>query len=104
MISFEHALSKLLFLANKIDVEEVNLEKAYLRVLANDAISSRDQPPFDASSMDGYALKKIDKLPDKKLSVVGKVAAGNSFKGTIKKGEAVRIFTGAPYPAESTVF
>ena len=99
MISFEHALSKLLFLANKNDVEEVNLEEAYSRILANDAISSRDQPPFDASSMDGYALKKIDKLPNKKLSVVGKVAAGNSFKGTIEKGEAVRIFTGAPIPS-----
>jgi molybdopterin molybdotransferase len=99
MISFEHALSKLLLLANKIDVEEVNLEEAYSRILANDAISSRDQPPFDASSMDGYALKKIDKLPNKKLSVVGKVAAGNSFKGTIEKGEAVRIFTGAPIPS-----
>ena len=99
MISFEHALSKLLFLANRIDVEEVNLEEAYSRVLANEAIASRDQPPFDASSMDGYALKKIDKLPNKKLLVVGKVAAGKSFKGTIKKGEAVRIFTGAPVPS-----
>ena len=99
MISFEHALSKLLFLANKIDVEEVNLEEAYSRVLASEAISSREQPPFDASSMDGYALKKIDKLPNKKLLVVGKVAAGKSFKGTIKKGEAVRIFTGAPMPS-----
>ena len=99
MISFEYALSKLLFLANKIDVEEVNLEEAFSRILANDAISSRDQPPFDASSMDGYALKKIDKLPNNKLSVVGKVAAGNSFKGTIEKGEAVRIFTGAPIPS-----
>ena len=99
MISFEHALSKLLFLANKIDVEEVKLEEAYSRVLASEAISSRDQPPFDASSMDGYALKKIDKLPNKKLLVVGKVAAGKSFKGTIKKGEAVRIFTGAPVPS-----
>ena len=99
MISFEHALSKLLFLANRIDVEEVDLEEAYSRVLANEAIASRDQPPFDASSMDGYALKKIDKLPNKKLLVVGKVAAGKSFKGTIKKGEAVRIFTGAPVPS-----
>ena len=103
MISFEHALSKLLFLENKIDVEEVNLEEAYSRVLANEAIASRDQPPFDASSMDGYALKKIDKLPNKKLLVVGKVAAGKSFKGTIKKGEAVRIFTGAPMPSGAQI-
>ena len=99
LIKFEHALSKLLFLANRIDVEEVDLEEAYSRVLASEAIASRDQPPFDASSMDGYALKKIDKLPNKKLLVVGKVAAGNSFKGTIEKGEAVRIFTGAPIPS-----
>jgi molybdopterin molybdotransferase len=99
MTSFERALSKLLFLANKIDVEEVNLEEAYSRVLANEAIAFRDQPPFDASSMDGYALKKIDKFPNKKLLVVGKVAAGNSFEGTIEKGEAVRIFTGAPIPS-----
>ena len=99
MISFEHALSKLLFLAHKVDVEEVNLEEAYSRVLADDAISSRDQPPFNASSMDGYALKKIDKFPSKKLLVVGKVAAGNSFEGSIEKGEAVRIFTGAPMPS-----
>ena len=99
MTSFERALSKLLFLANKIDVEEVNLEEAYSRVLANEAIAFRDQPPFDASSMDGYALKKIDKFPNKKLLVVGKVAGGNSFEGTIEKGEAVRIFTGAPIPS-----
>ena len=46
MISFEHALSKLLFLANRIDVEEVDLEEAYSRVLANEAIASRDQPPL----------------------------------------------------------
>ena len=99
MTSFERALSKLLFLANKIDVEEVNLEEAYSRVLANEAIAFRDQPPFDASSMDGYALKKIDKFPNKKLLVVGKVAAGNSSEGTIETGEAVRIFTGAPIPS-----
>jgi len=98
MISFEQALSKLLYLANKIDVEEVRLEEAYSRVLALDSISSRDQPPFDASSMDGYALNKIDKLTNKKLLVIGKVAAGNSFDGTVEKGQAVRIFTGAPMP------
>ena len=98
MISFEQALSKILYLADKIDFEEVKLEESYSRVLAHDAISSRDQPPFDASAMDGYALNKIDKLPSKKLLVIGKVAAGNSFDGTVGKGQAVRVFTGAPMP------
>ena len=101
MISFEQALSKLLSLAEYLDVEEVKLEDAYCRVLAVDATSSRDQPPFDTSAMDGYAVKKIDKLPNKNLSVIGKVTAGNSFGRTINKGEAVRIFTGAPMPKGS---
>ena len=98
MISFEQALSKLLFLAKKIDVEVVKIEEACGRVLREEIISSRDQPPFDASSMDGYALKKSDKLPSKKLLVIGKVAAGASFGGSVVEGQAVRIFTGAPMP------
>ena len=98
MISFEQALSKLLFLAKKNDIEEVKIEEACGRVLREETISSRDQPPFDASSMDGYALKKLDKLPNNKLSVIGKVAAGTSFEGSVVKGQAVRIFTGAPMP------
>ena len=98
MISFEQALSKLLFLAKKIDIEVVKIEEACGRVLREETISSRDQPPFDASSMDGYALKKSDKLPSKKLLVIGKVAAGASFGGSVSEGQAVRIFTGAPMP------
>ena len=98
MISFEQALSKLLFLAKKIDIEVVKIEEACGRVLREETISTRDQPPFDASSMDGYALKKLDKLPGKKLLVVGKVAAGASFDGSVLEGQAVRIFTGAPMP------
>ena len=98
MISFEQALSKLLFLAKKIDIEEVKIEEACGRVLREETISSRDQPPFDASSMDGYALKKLDKLPGKKLLVIGKVAAGAFFEGNVVEGQVVRVFTGAPMP------
>ena len=101
MISFEQALSKLLSLVEYIDFEEVKLEEAHCRVLAVDAISSRDQPPFDTSAMDGYAVKKIDKVPNKNLSVIGKVTAGSSFARSINKGESVRIFTGAPMPKGS---
>ena len=99
MISFEQALSKLLSLAKQLESEMVSIEDASCRILASDAIATRNQPPFDASAMDGYALQKSDKLPNKKLSIIGRVAAGGSFDGYVNKNQAVRIFTGAPLPA-----
>ena len=57
------------------------------------------QPPFDASAMDGYAVRASDRaaLPAR-LRVVGTAAAGKRFKGEAGVGDAVRIFTGAPMP------
>jgi molybdopterin molybdotransferase len=68
-------------------------------VLASDVKAKRTQPPLDVSAMDGYAVKASDvaKLPAK-LKVVGNIAAGQVFAGSIKSGEAARIFTGAPMP------
>jgi molybdopterin molybdotransferase len=52
--------------------------------------------------MDGYALKAADAAAlGAELSVLGSAAAGHAFDGTIKAGEAVRIFTGAPLPEGS---
>ncbi len=99
MISFEQALSELLSLAKQLESEMASIEDASGRILASDAIATHNQPPFDASAMDGYALQKSDKLPNKKLSVIGRVAAGGLFDGSINKNQAVRIFTGAPLPA-----
>ena len=102
MISFEHALSKLLFLANRIDVEEVNLEEAIHECSRMKLLFLEINHPLMYPQWT-VMRSKIDKLPNKKLLVVGKVAAGKSFKGTIKKGEAVRIFTGAPYHGANSI-
>jgi molybdopterin molybdotransferase len=80
--------------------ESVPLDMAEGRVLAKDLTARLTQPPFDASAMDGYALRFEDAAtPGSELQVIGVSAAGHAFEGTVGKGEAVRIFTGAPVPA-----
>jgi len=79
--------------------ELINLESAHLRVLARDLLAKRDQPPFAASAMDGYAVYSADTgTIGSELKVIGISAAGHAFRGALGKGEAVRIFTGAPVP------
>lgn len=81
-------------------VESVPLDMAEGRVLAKDLAARLTQPPFDASAMDGYALRFEDAAtPGSELQVIGASAAGHAFDGSVAKGEAVRIFTGAPVPA-----
>jgi len=69
------------------------------RVLALPRAAKLTQPPFDASAMDGYAVRVADvtALPAT-LDVIGEAAAGAGFAGRIGAGQAVRIFTGAPVP------
>jgi molybdopterin molybdotransferase len=69
------------------------------RVLAEDVISQRMQPPSDLSAMDGYAVRAEDvATPPARLRVVGEAAAGGAYGRKLNAGEAVRIFTGAPLP------
>ncbi|HDY95370.1 hypothetical protein LCGC14_0256050 [marine sediment metagenome] len=98
MISVSDALSHLFDLVTATEVEEVPLRLAAGRVLARDVIATRTQPPFAASSMDGYALRQTEVEPDAMFKVIGEAAAGHSFDGVVKAGQAVRIFTGAPVP------
>jgi molybdopterin molybdotransferase len=79
--------------------EAVPLVQALGRVLTKPLSAKRDQPPFDASAMDGYAVRSEDNATD--LAVIGTSAAGHAFNGNLKAGEAVRIFTGAPVPANA---
>jgi molybdopterin molybdotransferase len=59
----------------------------------------RDQPPFDASAMDGWALRAADTADGQAvLRIAGESAAGRGFAGVLGAGEAVRIFTGAAVP------
>lgn len=98
MISVAEALAHLFDLATPLETEVVPLKQANGRVLAKDAIACRDQPPFSASSMDGYAVRNADVKTGVTLTMIGESAAGHRFDGAIRPGECIRIFTGAPLP------
>lgn len=98
MIPVAEAQARLLALCAPLPAEPVALAEAAGRVLAEDMVARRDQPPFAASAMDGYALRSADAAPGATLRVIGTAAAGHRFTGTVGQGEAVRIFTGAPVP------
>jgi molybdopterin molybdotransferase len=79
--------------------EEVELAEACGRTVASDVAANRVQPPFASSAMDGYALRAKDAADaPARLTVVGESAAGRPFSGRVRRGEAARIFTGAPLP------
>ncbi|MEO0390020.1 MAG: gephyrin-like molybdotransferase Glp [Pseudomonadota bacterium] len=98
MISVSQALEALFALAAPLDVETVPLRDAAGRVLARAQQAARNQPPFAASAMDGYAVKAAEVEPDALFKVIGEAAAGHAWAGTVGPGQAVRIFTGAPVP------
>ncbi|HEY6330132.1 MAG TPA: hypothetical protein VI756_12410, partial [Blastocatellia bacterium] len=99
MISVENAVGIVLEMVMPLEPEQVALESAHGRVLAQDVIADIDLPPFDRARMDGYALSSVDaaNLPAR-LRVIGEVPAGAMFRGKVGPGEAVKIFTGAPIP------
>lgn len=81
------------------DVEELPLERAGGRVLAEDCRAAIDVPPFANSAMDGYAVDfGLLRQGQRSFRVGSRVAAGDA-PGTLSAGEAARIFTGAPMPA-----
>ena len=98
MISVDEALGHLFDLVTPLGTETVPLRYASGRVLAKSVVASRNQPPFAASVMDGYAVASEEISPGDGFHVVGEAAAGRAFAGSVKDGEAVRIFTGAPVP------
>jgi len=80
--------------------ERVPLRHALSRILCEDIRSERDVPPHDNSAVDGYAVY-FDDLAEQsvtRLVVTGRVAAGHPLGRKAKRGEAIRIFTGAPIP------
>ncbi|WOC14848.1 gephyrin-like molybdotransferase Glp [Pseudochrobactrum sp. MP213Fo] len=99
LLPVDDALQLLLSDRFPTEHELVPLHEAGDRVLALPLYASFNQPPFDASAMDGYAIRFQDgaTLPVT-LKLIGQSAAGNGFTGQVNRGEAVRIFTGAPFP------
>ena len=76
----------------------INLSKGSSHYLAEDLFSPMDLPPFRQSAMDGYALCLKEGDPSGAYTLKGEVKAGDSLNPTLRKGEAVRIFTGAAVP------
>ena len=99
MITVEEALARIFALVEEVGVEAVPLAEAAGRVLAEPVVARRDQPPFRASVMDGYAVRGAEVAVGARFKVIGEAPAGRAFSGAVGPGEAVRIFTGAPMPA-----
>ena len=97
LLPVEEARARMLAEIRPLPAETVTIAEATGRVLAEDVTAVRDQPPFAASAMDGWAVRSAD-APGR-LRIVGESAAGHGFGGTVQAGEAVRIFTGAAVPA-----
>ncbi len=103
MLELEDALSRILAALPAPTAEQILLRDAHRRVLTNKISTAIDLPPFDNSSMDGYAVRFSDVATAQAgspvaLRVVGRVAAGRTFTGTVQAGQCVRLFTGSPLP------
>jgi len=82
-----------------LGVERVAIGDCVARILAENIIADMDLPPFDRSQMDGYAVVAKDTAnAPVSLRIVGESAAGHGWHKTMKRGEAVRIMTGAAVP------
>jgi molybdopterin molybdotransferase len=93
------ALALVLRDAAPLPPEAAPLAQAPGRVLADDLAALRTQPPDDVSAMDGYAVRAADvATAPVTLALIGEVAAGRPFGGTVGPGEAARIFTGGVMP------
>jgi molybdopterin molybdotransferase len=94
------ALSRVLADTAPLPTEDVSLDDALGRVLATDLSALRTQPPDAVSAMDGYAVRGADVAQaPATLKVIGEVAAGHPFDGSVGPGQAARIFTGGVMPA-----
>lgn len=82
-----------------LGAESVKLEQSLGRVLAEEVRANRDQPPYDISAMDGYALRSADlaNIPAT-LKIVEDIKAGDMPTKTLEYGQCARIMTGAPMP------
>jgi len=95
LISIDEARRRVLDAVIRLGDEDVPLDLALGRVLAEDVTSDIDVPPFDSSGMDGYALIAG---PETELDVIGEARAGHPATEPLRPGTAMRISTGAPVP------
>jgi molybdopterin molybdotransferase len=95
LISITEARRRVLDAVTRLGDEDVSLDAALGRVLAEDVTSAIDVPPFDSSGMDGYAVVAG---PEAELEVIDEARAGHPASEAVRPGTAVRISTGAVVP------
>ena len=99
LLPVAEALARVLEGVEPLPAEQVPLAEAEGRVLTEDLSARRTQPPDDVSAMDGYAVRGEDVASaPTRLKLIGEVAAGRPFAGTVRSGETARIFTGGVLP------
>ena len=95
-VSIDRALEILSNFPILSNTEVVNLNEAYNRIISEDMNALVDSPPFDNSSIDGWAILDTDNPDDRQE--VGTIFAGDTIPRLLQPGEAFRIMTGAPVP------
>jgi molybdopterin molybdotransferase len=98
LISVAEAQRLVLERAKRLDAERVPVERAAGRVLAQEASSLVDLPPFPSSAMDGFAVRAEDAGAGARLPVVARIAAGSPADRELAAGEAMAISTGGAVP------
>jgi molybdopterin molybdotransferase len=101
--SVHQASERILAPITPLGTERVPLRQAHLRVLAEDVVSPIEHPPWDNSSMDGYAVRAADVATATadapvRLPVLETIAAGRQPTLAVAANTAIRIMTGAPLP------
>jgi molybdopterin molybdotransferase len=98
-LSVTDAQACILDVVKTLGIETVGIESCLGRVLAVDVLANRDQPPYDVSAMDGYALISADLAHGAAtLAIVEDIRAGEMPVKTLQAGQCARIMTGAPVP------
>jgi molybdopterin molybdotransferase len=100
MISYQEAQTILIARARSFGKERVALNQAYGRVLSETIKADRDYPPFDRSSMDGYAIRFSDfEQGMRQFRITETIFAGSAGTRPVASGECCKIMTGAPVPS-----
>ncbi len=99
LLPVAEAQARLMAMLKPLEPELVTLADSAGRVLAQDLSAKLTQPPFDASAMDGFAVRTADvETIPVDLKVIEEIPAGNMPRREIGTGEAARLFTGSPVP------
>lgn len=110
MLSVAEASREILAHIQRLDAEQVDLAESFDRVLAENIVSPISVPPWNNSSMDGFAVCSADLASASEknsinLPIGGDIPAGSFASRPLQRGECMRIMTGAPVPdgADSVV-